>query len=550
MFAYFYKSFPSLAELPSLFSTDDFPLRWQCGIWSETHGWVHIISDIAIWLAYMAIPFAIFYYVRKRPDVPNQPMFYLFIAFIMLCGITHLLEAMIFWWPAYRFLGLMKLLTAIVSIATVIGLLPMLPKLVAAPTTKELEGEIARRKISEKQNAESEELFRNAMKYAPIGKAIVSLDGKFLRVNQKLCELFDYEEDELLSMDFQQITHADDLDKDLELFQKTVAGEIDEYSLEKRYLKRNGSIVHALLNVVLIRSDGEPQYFISQIVDISTQKKLLQRQESLIHELEQKSKDMQQIVYVASHDLRSPLVNIIGFSSELDATAKDLEKQLRAGESLSPEVEAILNNDLPEMLHFIGSSARRMDRLLKGLLQYSRLGRYQLVTQRLDMNRLFDDMQQDLSFQLNEIGATVEIGELPDCYGDLTLISQLFANLVDNAIKYRSPDRPLHIKVSAEVLAMHIRYSIEDNGIGIDEKYVRKIFEVFHRLNPDQTAGEGLGLSICSLIAHRMEGDIYLDSKLGAGSKFHVELPRDEITLSERADAIADAGLNQDFFHS
>lgn len=532
------ESISPILGMPSLFETDSFPPRWMCGDWSETHGWVHIISDIAIWLAYMAIPFAILYYLRKRPDLPFHVLFYLFIAFIALCGFTHLMDALIFWWPAYRFLGLLKLLTAIVSVATVLSLLPLLPKLIQIPTRKQLEDEIMRREATEKHLRESEEIFRSAMDNAPIGKALVSLDGTFIQVNRKTCELFDYSREELEKITFQEITHPDDLEKDLSLLRRALEGDINEYAMEKRYIRRNGDVINCILSVVLVRQDGVPQYFISQIVDISPIKQLQVRQQRLIHELQQKSRDLQQIFYVASHDLRSPLVNIIGFSSEMETAVQELDASLRTIQDLPEPVRHIMNNEIPEMLYFITSSGRRMDRLLKGLLEYSRLGRYPVETQEIDMNKLIAEMVQDLSFQLKQIDAVVDVAPLPNCFGDLTLVQQLFRNLIDNAIKYRSPDRTLHLTISVQEEPMHYRYMVEDNGIGIEDKCLKKIFEVFHRLNPADSEGDGLGLSICSLIAHRLEGGVEVQSTFGAGSTFLVDLPRDAITLTQRADAL------------
>lgn len=111
-----------------LFATVDFPPRWYCGIWSEFHGWLYIISDLTIWLAYFIIPVILVWFIKKRPDVPFLPVFYLFGAFIICCGATHLIDVAIFWWPGYRLSALLRLLTAIVSMATVYALIRDLPK--------------------------------------------------------------------------------------------------------------------------------------------------------------------------------------------------------------------------------------------------------------------------------------------------------------------------------------------------------------------------------------------------------------------------------------
>ncbi len=113
-----------------LFSVDDWPARWECGNWSSFHGWLYITSDIAIWLAYFVIPAIIIFFIQKRHNLPFIPVFWLFGAFIILCGSTHLIDAIMFWWPGYRLSALLRMLTALVSLATAFVLIRDLPKLV------------------------------------------------------------------------------------------------------------------------------------------------------------------------------------------------------------------------------------------------------------------------------------------------------------------------------------------------------------------------------------------------------------------------------------
>src|SRR5712671_144440 len=111
-----------------LFDTSDFSPRWYCGLWTPWHGWLHIISDLGVWSAYVAIPCVLGYFILRKRDLPFQTIFWLFAAFILACGSTHLMEAIIFWWPAYRLAALIKLFTAIVSWATVIAIIPIVPQ--------------------------------------------------------------------------------------------------------------------------------------------------------------------------------------------------------------------------------------------------------------------------------------------------------------------------------------------------------------------------------------------------------------------------------------
>ncbi|MBX3438663.1 MAG: hypothetical protein KF861_14310, partial [Planctomycetaceae bacterium] len=122
-----------------IFDTSRYPPRWQCGQWSPAIGWLHIASDVAIWAAYVAIPIALVYFALKRGVLPFKRMFLLFGAFIICCGTTHLMDAIIFWWPAYGLLGVMKLITAIVSVATAIVLIAVIPQALALRTSTQME---------------------------------------------------------------------------------------------------------------------------------------------------------------------------------------------------------------------------------------------------------------------------------------------------------------------------------------------------------------------------------------------------------------------------
>jgi hypothetical protein len=131
--------------LASLLSTEGFPPRWQCGDWSAGHGWLHIISDLGVWSAYLAIPLVLWYLVFRRRNLPFRFMFVLFGAFIVFCGTTHLIEAIVFWWPAYRLAGLVKLATAVISWATVFALVALAPKILSIKTPDELEAVVQER---------------------------------------------------------------------------------------------------------------------------------------------------------------------------------------------------------------------------------------------------------------------------------------------------------------------------------------------------------------------------------------------------------------------
>ena len=156
--------------LSKLFDTSDFPARWHCGNWTAGHGWLHILSDLGVWSAYVAIPVVLGFFVLRRKDIPFRGIFVLFGAFILACGTTHLMEAIIFWWPVYRLAGLIKLFTALVSWGTVFALIRVAPRFLAMRSPEELEREIAiRREAEERTEYKHREVFQLVHQIGKIG---------------------------------------------------------------------------------------------------------------------------------------------------------------------------------------------------------------------------------------------------------------------------------------------------------------------------------------------------------------------------------------------
>ncbi len=242
-----------------------------------------------------------------------------------------------------------------------------------------------------------------------------------------------------------------------------------------------------------------------------------------------KNKELQSIVYVASHDLRSPLVNIDGFSGELAKAYRQLREMLdneSIDDDLKRKLLELLDENVPESIRFVKAGTAKMSNLIDGLLQVSRVGGARVKIKPLDMNKMMDDIRQSMEFQFKDTGAEIIIDDLPGCLGDASQIKQLCSNLVGNAIKYLDPKRKGKIHITGRVENSQSIYCIEDNGIGINPAYQSKIFEMFHRLNPDDSAGgEGIGLTIVTRILHRNNGTIRVESEQGKGSKFFVSLP-------------------------
>lgn len=241
-----------------------------------------------------------------------------------------------------------------------------------------------------------------------------------------------------------------------------------------------------------------------------------------------KNRELEQLVYVASHDLRSPLVNVDGFSRELEYSLKDIGALLEKDDTDLATAEQLLRAEFPDMLQSlerIRSSARQMDVLIKGLLKLSRSGRIVLQIETIDMNRLVQELAGSFAYRIREAGMTLEVGALPPCLADVSQVTQIFTNLIDNAIKYRDKGRTGRIDITGTEDKEWSLYRVADNGIGIAENHQANIFELFHRLNPGDEGGEGLGLTAVKQILGRLEGDIRVESQPGSGSVFSVALP-------------------------
>ncbi len=291
--------------------------------------------------------------------------------------------------------------------------------------------------------------------------------------------------------------------------------------------KKNGTEVDIEFSASNVRGK-RPVEIVGVARDITERKKAEEERERLTAELAEKNAEQEQIIYVTSHDLRSPLVNVQGFSKELKYSVEEVGTILSSEEvpqSIRDQVVPILDQDVPDALAYIATSVSKMDTLLTGLLRLSRLGRAALSFEKLNMNLMLFDIAKYFELRIRELGATIDVGTLPPCTGDFVQTNQVFSNLVDNALKYSDPSRPPVIKVTGEVVDEEVVYCVADNGTGIAREHQKKVFEIFHRLNPEASGGEGLGLSIVKKVIGRHSGRIWLESEPGEGSKFYVSLP-------------------------
>lgn len=283
----------------------------------------------------------------------------------------------------------------------------------------------------------------------------------------------------------------------------------------------------------------EPGRFAVLFQDVTARVRMQQERERLNAELLRKNEEMESLIYAASHDLRSPLVNIEGFSHRIEKHCATIEAAFNRPdlpEELRTSLADITQRQLPTAIFYIRGGVKKMNTLIAGLLQISRAGKSQLHPAQLDVNAIASEVAASHAFQIQKEAAGFRIEPLPSCWADAIQLNQVFSNLLDNALKYRSPDRPLEIRISGRSENGQSFYCFEDNGIGIKPEHRDRIWEIFHRLAPDgPVKGEGLGLSLVRRIVSRMGGSAWVESAENHGSRFFVSLPAAPSSLPHNA---------------
>lgn len=785
--------------LSNIFSTDNWPARWNCGIWTPFHGWLYIASDLMIWLAYFMIPMTLgFYLYKAHEEVPFKSVFLLFIAFILACGLTHLVDALLFWWPAYRLSAVIRFLTAIVSMGTVFALVKITPQVLKYKNPKELEklverlwlevqqreaAEVELRRLNEqleqkvedrtadllqsneelkrvndlfrsaqeaagigiweidlvtnhifcskgvfdlyglqgrtsigfeenlqyihpddqfevqrlvekaiehgegydievriisKQNKviwtrvvalpvqsngktislrgllmninplkisqqqteesrrvlalaleagelgvwnwnlkdntlewdnymhklmdypknefqgafddfvkrvhtedlekvnnaitaalkkdrkfnvtyrivmrngqvrilhskgevlfdnqgnpegfiglciniteakayeetlkESEQRFRAAVDYSPIGVALVDIKGKLFKVNHALTSMLQYSEEELLNMDLHKITHPLDKDNNSKLVRKLIKGKIENFQTDRRYIRKDGKTIWIQLNVSLVKgAKKEVKYFIAQILEITERKMAEQRIQETVRQrtaqLEAMNHELEAFSYSVSHDLRSPLRSIHGFS-----------------QALLEDYAAKLDETGNDYLNRVAAASVRMGHLIDDLLALARITRQDMNTKLINISKVAQQISSNL--QRDRYHNTTFIVEPGlKAHADLGLLTVALENLFENAAKYSNVRDNPKVEFGQEFIEGKQTFFIIDNGVGFDMEYADKLFGAFQRLHTaKEFEGTGIGLATVKRVIHRHGGEIWAESAVNAGSKFYFTL--------------------------
>ncbi len=381
-----------------------------------------------------------------------------------------------------------------------------------AERTLELTNENAERRRAEEELRRSEKRFRSSMEHAAIGMALVAPDGRWLRVNRALCKIVGYCDAELLATDFQSITHPDDLEEDLNCVRRILAGEIDTYEMEKRYIHKDGHPVWIQLNVSLVRNtDGHPVHFISQIQDITGRKRQAGELAAARDVALESARLKAEFLANMSHEIRTPMNGIIGMTGLL--------------------LDSPLDTEQHEFVDTIRTCGDTLLTLINDILDLSKIeaGKLTFETVDLDLRNAVEGVVELLAERAQskrlELVSLVHQDVLTSLRGDPGRLRQVLMNLVSNAIKFTEHGEVVvravrHTETDRDVI---VRFTVQDTGIGISEEARGSLFQAFSQADGSTTrkyGGTGLGLAISKRLVEMMGGEIGADSTPGVGSIF------------------------------
>lgn len=382
----------------------------------------------------------------------------------------------------------------------------------------------AARKKAEEALSESEDKFKYVFDHSVIGKSITLPSGE-IHVNEAFCDMLGYTQEELEKTKWQIISHSDDIDLTQKNLNLLLTGENDSVRFIKRYIHKNCSVVWADVGTALRRDkEGKPLYFITAINNITDRKNAESQIKKLNEELEGRvilrteqlasaNKELEAFSYSVSHDLRAPLRSVHGFTK-----------------ILIEDYESKLDDEGKRICGIISSSATQMGELIDDLLSFSRIGRSILNPSLVDMKKMAGLLFEGMTSPSERGRIKLKIGKLHQAFGDVTLLGQVWINLISNAIKYSSNEISSEILIGSRIEGEMIIYFVKDNGVGFDMQYAHKLFGVFQRLHSEaEFEGNGVGLAIVQRIILKHGGKVWAEGEVGKGATFYFSLPADGV---------------------
>lgn len=521
-----------------LFDVSDWPPRWHCGRWTDFHGWFFIISDLLVWSAYFCIPLLIIRFISKRKDARFHRIYFLFAAFILACGSTHFLDAVMFWFPAYRLNALVKFITGVVSWITVFNLIRVLPKAFTLKSAEELEAEVEQRKIAEKALMQKNQQLTEAQTLAKLGHWEFEVSTGSIIWSDSLYHIYGMNPaTDTLSL---ETVFNRTIEEDQEFVRNNMKKAIETGVFPENYMRirmADGSVntIHTKGQVVM--QENRVSRIMGTAQDVTDLKRSEMELMVKSKNLEATNAELQKFAYVASHDLQEPLRKIITFSSMLER---------EAGESLPAKAQSYLAK--------VTDATERMQVLINDILDFSQVSAETGGFSKVSLNKVISQVVSDIEVSIQEANASIHVDKLPELDAIESQMRQLFQNLISNSIKFRKPGVDPVIKISSELATGdHTQRNnrnfsvignprfwennpfcniyVKDNGIGFDPSYAERIFNLFQRLHSRSTfEGTGIGLAICKKIVDNHHGQITAESRESEGATFIITLPLSQVT--------------------
>lgn len=528
-----------------LFDTAGFTSRATGeGLTGELVG-IQSLADSLIGLAFLALLILLFFCAwSSRNALPIDRVVWLVGAFLVACSWMQFVDVASYYIPFYRFVALVKTITAVVCWATVIALIRSGPRTLfdarsvssTRPSAQEqweaLQEESRQRRLIQEELRDSENRFRLLAEAIPHMVWTANPAGEMVYSNQRWADYTGLSKEAVKGKGWQQVIHPDDHEQGIRQWQAAVErGNLLE--VEQRLRRSDGAYRWHLVRGLPLRGEsGAIEQWVGTITDIDDRRREKETLEQLVRErtfeltatneaLQRSNRELEQFAYVASHDLQEPLRKIQAFGDRL---------QRHCSKELSEQAADYLTRIL--------ASATRMRRLIEDLLSFSRVAIRPQALMPVNLAEIVQEVVSDLEERLQQTGGRVDIGELPTVEADAVQMRQLFQNLLGNALKFHRAEEPPLVQVRATLLETNEpveessstrnwwEITVRDNGIGFEETYVDRIFEVFQRLHGrGEYEGTGVGLAICRKIVERHGGQITARSCPGRGSTFIIRLP-------------------------
>ena len=382
-------------------------------------------------------------------------------------------------------------------------------------------------------NFQSEQWFYSLTKLIPdLSVQGYTTDGRVIFWNKASEEIYGYSKEEAIGKNLADLIIPDEITPKflqcLEIGKAiTKSGEFAPAG-ELLLLNKKGCEVPVYSIHTAIYNPGQETVLFCLDVDLSKRKEVEYQLQKLTQSLIETNKHLESILQIATHDLRTPMINVSGFSNEIKYSLEELEEvinEINIPTAQSEKIKKILSDEIPEYTRLVILGVSKIDTLLDGLVSLAHLSTAAMQVESLQMDSILQNVLHDFIYQCQKKSILLQTEPLPNCLGDRVQIQCVLTNLISNAIKYLDPTRKGIITVTGKKNTDTVVYRVQDNGVGIPNESIEKIFNTFYRTDPRSQDGQGLGLAIVKNIINKHNGQIWVESEPDKGSTFFFSIP-------------------------